>query len=359
MTDLIQPPTIKKKPHGVTNKERIWGVRIDEVEEIALRNYEKYYGIPKGSATILQVTSSSAGIKGWFEYDHSKSIALASVKPYCVSSVSSTKKMDRLWGVQSDDVYDAMRENENLHRSYDPRDDWIKYRRVLVDWMCDAGDEFELYLSTSHVSVMLLDRVLHKVTLPRNKLQLVAIVCILIAAKYEEREKKVPTLSELNRYAQWAYDPDQIRWMEVRVLKWLEHKLRTYTPLHFTEYYISKGVLLRPDYFQGHPVGRYKQLKRYLKRYVEFFADLCLQDYKFQQYTPSLMGASIIMASRCALHVMPIWRKELETLTKYTESEVEPCFKEIWACYCENFPTSGNKKDPDVYYAQLLYNNII
>ena len=63
--------------------------------------------------------------------------------------------------------------------------------------------EFDLYLSTMHVSVMFLDRVLHKVTVPRNKLQLVAIACILIAAKSEETEEKVPTLPEMNRYAQW------------------------------------------------------------------------------------------------------------------------------------------------------------
>ena len=54
-----------------------------------------------------------------------------------------------------------------------------------------------------HMSVMFLDRVLHKVTVPRNKLQLVAIACILIAAKFEETEEKVPTLPEMNRYAQW------------------------------------------------------------------------------------------------------------------------------------------------------------
>ena len=117
--------------------------------------------------------------------------------------VTNRNQMDKVWGVISDDVHDLMREREGLHRSFDPHAKWIKYRRVLVDWMCEAGDEFDLYLSTMHVSVMFLDRVLHKVTVPRNKLQLVAIACILIAAKFEETEEKVPTLPEMNRYAQW------------------------------------------------------------------------------------------------------------------------------------------------------------
>ena len=49
---------------------------------------------------------------------------------------------------------------------------------------------------------MFLDRVLHKVTVPRNKLQLVAIACILMLLSLKT-EEKVPTLPEMNRYAQW------------------------------------------------------------------------------------------------------------------------------------------------------------
>ena len=126
--------------------------------------------------------------------------------------------------------------------------------------------------------------------------------------------------------------------MEIMVLRTLDWCLGTHTPLHFTGYYLTKGVLFIPDKMQGRAL--IKKVPSYLKRYVEFFADLCLQDYKFQEYTPSLMGAAIVMASRRALGIVPLWRKELETLTKYSEREVEPCFRAIWLCYRENFPTA-------------------
>ncbi len=58
------------------------------------------------------------------------------------------------------------------------------------------------------------------------------------------------------------------------------------------------------------------------------------------------MGASFIMASRCALGISPLWRPELERLTKYSEGEVEPCFEAIWACYSENFPTAPSAPTP-------------
>ena len=336
---------VRVRSHSLAHAKPAWTENTMEISPMPAAKKMKRF--QHGSSS----SASSTGLTPSMKMDLSLSEA-PPVRPYGVSikfndkCITNTKKMDKIWGVQSDDVHDLMRERESLHRPFDPHAKWIKYRRVLVDWMCEAGDEFDLYLSTMHVSVMFLDRVLHKVTVPRNKLQLVAIACILIAAKFEETEEKVPTLPEMNRYAQWAFDPDQIYKMEVMVLRTLNWCLGTHTPLHFTGYYLSKGVLFMPDKMQGRALV--KKVPSYLKRYVEFFADLCLQDYKFQEYTPSLMGAAIIMASRCALGILPIWRKELETLTKYPESEVEPCFKAIWACYRENFPTAPAGAEEEV-----------
>lgn len=253
------------------------------------------------------------------------------------------KGLDKMWGVCSEEVEGLMRQRENLHREYKPAAKWLQFRRVLVDWMCEAGDEFNLKLSTMHVSVMLLDRILHNTSVTRNKLQLVAIACILIAAKYEETEEAVPSLSDMNRYAQWAYDQDQIYHMEIMVLNKLNWCLGTYTPLHFAGYYMSKGVLFHPDTMQGRPLV--KKVPGYLKRYVEFFADLCLQDYSFQKYSPSLMAAAIVMASRKALSIGPIWRPELSALCKYEEEEVRPCFAAIWECYRSSFPAAQGTED--------------
>ena len=66
----------------------------------------------------------------------------------------------RAWGVRSREVYGEMKRLENKHRRYIPEESWLKFRRVLVDWMCEAGDEFQLHISTMHVAVMYLDRML-------------------------------------------------------------------------------------------------------------------------------------------------------------------------------------------------------
>jgi hypothetical protein len=196
---------VRVRSHSLANAKPAWTENINE-------NTMEFSPMPAAKKMKrFQHGSSSTGLTPCMKMDLNitRKLEAPPVRPYGVSikfndeCITNTKQMDKIWGVQSDDVHDLMRERESLHRPYDPFAKWIKYRRVLVDWMCEAGDEFDLYLSTMHVSVMFLDRVLHKVTVPRNKLQLVAIACILIAAKFEETEEKVPTLPEMNRYAQW------------------------------------------------------------------------------------------------------------------------------------------------------------
>ena len=141
--------------------------------------------------------------------------------------------------MRSREVYGEMKRLENKHRRYIPEESWLKFRRVLVDWMCEAGDEFQLHISTMHVAVMYLDRMLQSLQIPRHKLQLVAVACILIAAKFEEMEEVVPTISDMNRYAQRAFIPEEIQNTEVVVLNRLDWSLTTF------RLFISPPILFR------------------------------------------------------------------------------------------------------------------
>ena len=46
------------------------------------------------------------------------------------------------------------------------------------------------------------------------------------------------------------------------------------------------------------------KVPRYFKKYMDFFADLCQQEFAFLQYPPSLLAAAIVAASRRALRVV-------------------------------------------------------
>ena len=137
-----------------------------------------------------------------------------------------------------------------------------------------------------------------------------------------------------------------------------------------------------------------------MKKYGDFFADLCLQEYSFQQYPSSLLAAAVVMASRRALAIVPYWCPELsvrvsgsrfvfralfsslrpfpvlaadfahvsiasllhlppfprlqstqpnaQALAEYKEETVTPVYEHIWRYYQMSFPSSPSGQQQSV-----------
>ena len=236
-----------------------------------------------------------------------------------------------------------MQKSEKKHRIYNDQSKYLKHRRIIVDWMCEVGEEFKLGPLTIHCSVRFLDRVLSSLDVAKNRLQLVAMACILIASKHEETEDVTPTLNELNECSNNAYSIDALKEMEVSVLRHLGWQLALITPIHFLQFYQARGIIFHTDLFEGGPSNRKSALK-YVRKYADFFAELCLQEYSFQQYLPSVMAAAVIAAARRAVKIDPIWNSGLEGLTTYNEKDIFPAYKQLYNYYTESFPTA-----PHVY----------
>ncbi len=87
----------------------------------------------------------------------------------------------------------------------------------------------------------LLDRALQLVKTAKDKFQLVALTCLTIAAKYEEKEEDVPSLRTLQEYverlqgaaAARLYDARTVHNMEVLLLTALQWSVTVVTPLHY------------------------------------------------------------------------------------------------------------------------------
>jgi hypothetical protein len=118
---------------------------------------------------------------------------------------------------------------------------FLQHRRLLVDWICECGEEHKLANSTAHVAVGLLDKVLQQLDVKRDRYQLVALTCVIIAAKYEEKEEDVPSLRQLTDYvnrlqgakAAALCDARGVHNMEVLLLNQLQWCLTIVTPLHY------------------------------------------------------------------------------------------------------------------------------
>lgn len=226
--------------------------------------------------------------------------------------------------------------------AYNPTASFLPYRRYLVDWMSDVGEQCRLHNSTVHVSILYLDKIFRTRDIPRTRWQLLATACISVAAKYEEAEEHCPPIPELLRLTklgQMGYTPLSFREGELEVLRCLGWKLRAIPPIHICGYFLSKGATFENDLWQGRSL--IEKIPKYVKKYADFFCNLTLQEYAFQKYLPSHLAAAIILASRVALQLEPRWNPELMALTGHAEHELIEAFHHIWSYYEEQFPGHG------------------
>lgn len=261
-----------------------------------------------------------------------------------------TTSIDETLNVCTSDLYRDMlvRQTEYVSpQTYAPEASYLPYRRYLVDWMSDVGEQCQLHNTTIHVSILLLDKIFRSQNIPRSEWQLFATACITVAAKYEEAEEHcphIPDLLQMTKLNESGHNSLSFRDGEVEVLRHLRWTLRAVPALHVIGYFLEKGATFVDDTWQGRAL--IEKIPKYIKKYADFFCNLTLQDYSFQQYLPSQLAAAILMASRVALNVEPRWRPELISLTSYEEAVVTPIFDHVWKYYCEQFPDRKRSGSP-------------
>ncbi len=238
----------------------------------------------------------------------------------------------------------SLRLQELKQHRFHPVPSHLKYRRMIVDWMCEFGDVFTLFPATIHIAIKYLDRTLSRLVLPKNRLQVVAMACMLIAAKFEESESVVPSVASLKTCCGNIYTEADILSMEGTVLTELNWRLAVATPVHFLGIYVHEGVVFENDIIDNMPACA--KAVRYVRKYVDFFAELHLQEYSLQEFLPSITAAAIVACSRRAVKLEPIWNPQLEALTGYSERDIYKCYKTLYDYYLVSFPTVPSAASP-------------
>jgi len=74
-------------------------------------------------------------------------------------------------------------------------------RSILVDWLVDVSVHFEVMSETLHFAINYIDRTLSKITVEKNRLQLVGVACMKIADVFNERSKEYYRQENAAEYA--------------------------------------------------------------------------------------------------------------------------------------------------------------
>lgn len=147
----------------------------------------------------------------------------------------------------ADDIEVTLKEKENYMMSYFLQSPQIDYRQYLVDLMCTIAESKGLNKTTVHLSVYILDMFMDNHNIYPERLKLVALVCLLLAAKFEELECNVPKIADFNNVIKNQYPYNDFFSLELMILTFMDWNLTIPTAANFVEHYVGY-VVQNSDY---------------------------------------------------------------------------------------------------------------
>ncbi|CAI9753327.1 unnamed protein product [Fraxinus pennsylvanica] len=185
-----------------------------------------------------------------------------------------------------------------------------RMRAILIDWLIEVHHKFELREETLFLTVNLIDRFLAKQTVVRKKLQLVGLVAMLLACKYEE--VSVPVVDDLVLISDKAYARKEVLDMEKLMLNTLQYNMSVPTAYVFIRRFLKAA-----------------QFDRKLEQLSFFLIELCLVEYEMLRYPPSFLAAAAIYTAQCTLFGDGNWSKTCERHTSYSADQLLECSRRI------------------------------
>ncbi|TYI58542.1 hypothetical protein E1A91_D11G366400v1 [Gossypium mustelinum] len=321
------PKAVQKKPTAKPAAPPVEVIEISpDVEEILEVKEKKE---KKDKAEVINNNKKVTQKEGSPKKKHTFSSALTARSKAAAHGISNKPKEDivdidgaetdnHLAGVEYvDEIYKFYKSaehesmpNDYMHLQTDINE---KMRAILIDWLIDVHQKFELSPEALYLTINLIDRFLSVKVVPRRELQLLGMSAMLISTKYEEIWP--PEVNDLVCIADRAYTHEQILIMEKTILGRLEWTLTVPTHYVFLARFIKASI---PD--------------PKMENMVYFLAELGIMHYETIRYCPSMVAASAVYAARCTLKKTPAWTDTLKFHTGYTEQQLMECAK-LLACF--------------------------
>jgi len=182
-----------------------------------------------------------------------------------------------------------------------------KMRSILVDWLIEVHTKYNMQYETLHLAINIMDRYLSLRTIQRKRLQLLGVVAMCIAAKFEEIDP--PRTGEFAYITDYTYSKKEIVDFEARVLAVLNFDVVVPTPAHFLEAFLEAN-----DGGSG--------VNRPLARYI---LEVALLDCKSLAFAPSMVTASAVALSNEFLGHRVAWPAEMTQRSRHSEKDLSPC----------------------------------
>ncbi|CAN7025559.1 hypothetical protein Bca4012_041780 [Brassica carinata] len=185
-----------------------------------------------------------------------------------------------------------------------------KMRAILIDWLIEVHDKFDLMKETLFLTVNLIDRFLSKKAVMRKKLQLVGLVALLLACKYEE--VSVPVVEDLVLISDKAYTRNDVLDMEKTMLSTLQFNVSLPTQYPFLKRFLKAA-----------------QADKKCEMLASFLIELALVEYEMLRFQPSLLAATAVYTAQCTVDGYRQWSSTCEFHSHYSEDQLMECCRKM------------------------------
>ena len=175
-------------------------------------------------------------------------------------------------------------------------------RAILVDWLVEVQENFELYHETLYLAVKIVDHYLEKNNIERDQLQLLGATAVFLACKIEERHP--PYLDDFLFICDDAYKKSDLIKMEIKVFAALGYCLAIPIPYRFLRRFAKASEVTMETLT--------------LARYI---LETSLLEYDFVPVRASKMAAACLSLAM-AMKDLNEWTPTLVYYTGYTRKDL-------------------------------------
>uniref|UniRef100_A0A8C2F728 Cyclin-J-like protein n=1 Tax=Cyprinus carpio TaxID=7962 RepID=A0A8C2F728_CYPCA len=253
------------------------------------------------------------------------------------------------------DIHQALRIKELKLPTYQAQSPQIGMRRYFADLLAVLSNRYQLCPTARHLAVYLLDLFMDHYDVAVRQLYVIALSCLLLASKFEEKEDRVPKLEQLNTLGfmcslNLTLNKRDLIKMELLLLETFGWNLCMPTPAHFIDYYLHAAVQ-EGDLHNGWPLSSMSKTKTFMDKYTHYFLEVSLQE--FLSFRPSQVAAACIAASRICLQISPSWTTVLHLLTGYSWDHLTQCIQLMLLAH-DNDVKEANKSKSSPSASQSL-----
>ncbi|KAF7220930.1 cyclin-F [Nothobranchius furzeri] len=193
-------------------------------------------------------------------------------------------------------------------------------RYILVDWLVEVTTMKDFSSLALHVTVGCVDRYLALRSVPKARLQLLGIACMVVCTRYISKE--ILTIREAVWLTDNTYKYEDLVRMMGEVVSVLEGKIRSPTLLDYGEVLLS----LLP-------------MERRSTHLFSYICELSLLYSALASPPPAKLACATLLLTRALHHYGPVWPSLLCDHTGFTKQDLIPLSVLLYVkCFSEDVP---------------------